>query len=215
MFSLFSLATLGPLAGFVILTVLLKGKPLHWLLDFIEWLFERPVRALVLALVVVAAIGWIRAASIESSRDKWRTAAEAERDAHEETKARIAAAARGALDLAEFNRATVEAKWQAQYQEALHANEILGDRNRALLARWLRERPGRTDQGGTGGADLPGLATLPEGSMHDAESALVPVADLVDVAAAYAQLESLIGFINSAAAVATSPAPPPTAPDAG
>lgn len=213
MFSLFSLAALGPLAGFVILTVLLKGKPLHWLLDFIEWLFERPVRALVLALVVVAAIGWIRAASIDSSRDKWRTAAEAERGAHEETKARVAAAARGALDLAEFNRATVEAKWQAQYQEALHANEILGDRNRALLAQWLRERPGRTDQRGAGGADLPGLAALPEGSVHDAETAVVPVADLVDVAAAYAQLESLIGFMTSATMVETSAAPP--APDAG
>ena len=150
MFSLLSLTTLGPLAAFVLVTVLTKGKTLHWLLDFVEWLFDRPVRALVLFLVIVAVVGWWRAASIDSSRDAWRTATEQERAAHEETKARVAAAAQGAADLAEFNRVAVEAKWQAQYQEALHANDVLRDRNRALLAQWLHAPANRTDQGGAG-----------------------------------------------------------------
>lgn len=212
MFSMLSLATLGPLAAFVIATVLLKGKPLHWLLDLVEWLFDRPVRALVLFLAVLAVAGWWSAHSIDRSRDALRLAVQAERDAHEETKARVEAAAQGARDLAEFNRAAVEAKWQAHYQEALHANEILGARNRALLAQWLRAKGDRTDQGGAGGTDLPGSAPLPAGALHDAETAIVPIADLVDVAAAYAQLESLIAFASAASTVQTSPpAPEPDA----
>jgi hypothetical protein len=208
MHSLLALATLGPLAGFVIVTLLLKGKPLHWLLDFVEWLFDRPVRALILFLAIVAVAGWIRAASIDSSRDAWRTAAEQERAAHGETKARVAAAAQGAADLAEFNRAAVEAKWQAQYQEAVHANDVLRDRNRALLAQWLHAPANRADQGGAGGSGLPGDPGLPAGPMQDAGTAIVPVADLVVTADAYAQLESLIGFVTAATTVATSPATP-------
>lgn len=208
MLSLLSLTTLGPLAAFVVATVLLKGKPLHWLLDLVEWLFERPVRALVAFLVIVAAVGWFSAYRIDTSRDSWRSAAAAERAAHAESKARFTAAAQGALDLAEFNRATVEAKWQAQYQEALHANEVLGDRNRALLAQWLRAQGARTDQGGPGGTGLPGAAALPAGSVHDAETAVVPVADLAAAADAYAQLEALIGFVRGASAVETSPEAP-------
>lgn len=207
MLSLLSLSTLGPLAALVVATIAFKGKPLFWLVDLTEWLFERPVRALVALLALLAVIGWWRAHSIDASRDSWRTTAAAERDAHEETKHRVAAAARGALDLAELNRATVEAKWRAQYQEALHDNETLRSRNRALLAEWLRTQGARTDQRGAGGADLPGAAALPAGPVHDAETAVVPVADLADVAAAYAQLEALIGFAVAAPTVATSPAP--------
>lgn len=214
MFSVLSLATLGPLAAFVVATIALKGKPLFWLLDLVEWLFDRPVRALVAFLMLLAVIGWWRAYDIDGSRDAWRTAAEQERSAHEETKARVAAASQGALDLAELNRATVEAQWQAQYQEALHDNETLRSRNRALLAQWLRARDGGTDQGGAGGADLPGAAALPGGPLHDASLALVPVADLAAAAEAYAQLEALIGFVTAASAVETSPAAPEPKDDA-
>lgn len=208
MFSMLSLATLGPLAAFVIATVLLRGKPLHWLLDLVEWLFDRPVRALVLFLAVLSIAGWWSAHSIDRDRDALRLAVQAERDAHEETKARVEAAAQGARDFAEFNRAAIEAKWRAQYQEALHANEILGRRNRALLAQWLRAQGDRTDQGSAGGADLPGVAALPAGSVHDAETAVVPIADLAAAADAYAQLEALIGFVRGASAVDTSPEAP-------
>jgi hypothetical protein len=211
MLSLLSLTTLGPLVALVVGTVALKGRPLHWLLDLVEWLFERPVRALVLFLTIVAVLGWWRAHDIDQARDELRLAVKGERDAHGETKARVAAAAKGAADLAEFNRAAIEAEWRGQYQEALHANDTLRDRNRALLAQWLHAQPGRTNPRGAGGADLPGAPALPSGTVYDAETAVVPVADLVDVAAAYAQLESLIGFVTAATAVETSP-PAPGAP---
>lgn len=211
---MFSLATLGSLAAIIGLTAALKGRPIFWLIDLAEWLFDRPVRALVAALILVAALGWFSAWRIDGSRDSWRTATELERTAHLETKARVKAAAQGALDLAELNRATVEAKWQAQYQEAQHANETLRDRNRALLAQWLRAQPGRTDPGGTGGADLPGAPALPGGPLHDAGFAVVPVADLARAADAYAQLASLIGFVTSATTVDTSPRAPEPGPEA-
>lgn len=213
MFSLISLTTLGPLVALVIATVALKGRPLHWLLDLIEWLFERPVRALVLFLALAAVVGWWRAHSIGQARDALRLALQAERGAHEETKASVTAAARGALDFAEFNRAAVEAEWRAQYQEALHAKDTLRDRNRALLAQWLHAQGDRTDQGSAGGADLPGTAALPGGAVQDSAFAVVPVTDLALVADAYAQLEALVGFVSAATAVETSPpAPEPKAP---
>lgn len=205
---MFSLATLGSLAAILGVTAALKGRPIFWLIDLLEWLFERPARAIIAALMLVAALGWFNAYRIDVSRDSWRTAAGKERTAHLETQARVKAAAQGALDLAELNRATVEAKWQAQYQEALHANETLRDRNRALLAQWLRAQPGRTDPGGAGGADLPSAAALPGEAVHDAGFAVVPVADLTRAADAYAQLAALIGFVTSATAVETSPAAP-------
>lgn len=211
---MFSLAALGSLATIIGLTAALKGRPIFWLIDLVEWLFDRPVRALVAALILVAALGWFSAWRIDGSRDSWRAATELERAAHLETQARVKAASQGALDLAELNRATVEAKWQAQYQEALHANETLRDRNRALLAQWLRAQPGRTDPGGAGGADLPGAPALPGGSVHDAGFALVPVADLARAADAYAQIASLIGFVTSATAVETSPPAPEPGPEA-
>lgn len=212
MFSLISLTTLGPLVALAVATVALKGRPLHWLLDLVEWLFERPVRALVLFLAVAAVIGWWRAHSIDRARDTLRLAVQAERDAHEETKARVAAAAQGALDFAEFNRAAVEAEWRAQYQEALHANDTLRDHNRALLAQWLHAQGNRTDPGSAGGADLPGAAPMPGGALQDPAFAVVPVADLALVADAYAQLEALVGFVSAATSVGTSPpAPEPKA----
>lgn len=94
MFSLLSLTALGPLAAFALASVLTKGKTLHWLLDFIEWLFDRPVRARpVPGNRCRCRLDPRR--SIDSARDKWRTAAEQERDAHEETKACVSAAAAG------------------------------------------------------------------------------------------------------------------------
>lgn len=207
MFGVPGLAALGGAGAFVLLTVLLKGRPLLWLLDLVEWLFERPVRAAVLALVAVAALGWWNVWSIDASRDAWRTAA------HLETKSRVEAAAKGATDLAEANRDAVEAVWRAQIEEAQHANEILRDRNRALLSGWLQSGAGRTDPGGAGGADLSGAAAVPAGSVHDAapplvSGAVVPVAvaDLAATADAFAQLEALIGFVTAATAVPTSPA---------
>ncbi len=190
------------------------AKGMHRLLDLAEWLFDRPLRALLILLALLAAVGWWRAHAIDADRDAWRAAAQAERSAHLETKDRVAAAAQGATDLAESNRVAVEARWQAQYQEAVHANDILRDRNRALLAQWLRDqRTGRTDPGGAGDADLSGAAALSAGPVHDAETAVVPVSDLADTAAAFAQLEALIGLVTSATAVATSPqaAPEPAA----
>ncbi len=196
-----------------ILTLL--AAPLHRLADLFDWMIDRPVRVLIFALALLAATGWLRAHMIDADRDAWRAAAQAERSAHLETKARVAAAAQGATDLAESNRVAVEARWQAQYQEAVHANDILRDRNRALLAQWLRDqRAGRTDPGIAGDADLPGAATLPAGAVHDAETAVVPVSDLADTAAAFAQLEALIGLVTSAATVPTSPAPPAPGVDA-
>lgn len=170
--------------------------------------FRLPWRAL--ALCVLFAAMAVMLMRLDADRDKWRTAAEDERAAHIETKRRVAAAAQGAADLAEANRAAVEATWHAQYQEAQDANADLRERNRALLAQWMQSQGDRTDPGRPGDAGLPGAADLPAGPVHDAgaselSSAIVPVADLVRTADAYAQLEALIGFVTAASTVPTSP----------
>lgn len=205
MFSFGTLASLGGAVAFIGLSVALKGRPLLWLVDLVEWLTERPVRLLVAVLAIAAIGGWWSAWSIDSARDTLRTALQAERDAHTKTKERVVAAALGAQDLANSNKVDVETKWRDQYQEAQHANEILRERNRALLAQWLRPETDRADPGRTGEPGLSCPAAMPQGSVYDAGTAVVPVSDLARAADAFAQLEALIGFVTAAQAVPTSP----------
>ncbi|WP_234179221.1 hypothetical protein [Sphingopyxis sp. NFH-91] len=207
MFSFGTLASLGGAVAFIGLSVALKGRPLIWIVDLVDWLTERPVRLLIAVLAIAAVAGWWSAWSIDGARDKLRTSLTAERKAHMETKERVAAAALGAQDLANANKVDVETKWRDQYQEAQHANEILRERNRALLAQWLRPEADRADPGRSGEPGLSCPAAMPAGSVYDAGTAIVPVADLARTADAFAQLEALIGFVTAAAAVPTSPAP--------
>lgn len=214
MFSFGTLASLGGALAFIGLSVALKGRPLLWLVDLVDWLIERPLRLLVAVLALAAIGGWWSAWSIDSARDTLRTALRAERDAHTKTKERVAAAALGAQDLADSNKVDVETKWRDQYQEAQHANDILRERNRALLAQWLRPETDRADPGRTGEPGLSCLAAMPQGSVYDAGTALVPVADLARAADAFAQLEALISFVTAAEVVPTSPPVVPAEPAA-
>lgn len=180
-------------------------KILGRMFDAAIWLFEKPHRLIIAVLIIAAAAGWWTAHSNGQRATSWERASAAEATAHLETRSRTAAAAISAQLLAEQNRAAVEAQWQAQYQDAQHELANHRRRNADLVTRWLQRSAREADPSGTGAADLPGFAALPEGSVQGSNTAIIPVADLYITADAFAQLDALRAFIASATTVATSP----------
>jgi hypothetical protein len=200
-------------AAILLLTLITKGAFLHWAASAIDWLTARPHRLMIAALIIIAAAGWWTAHGNNQRAVSWERASAAEATAHLETKARTQAAANSAQLLAEQNRAAVEAKWRDQYQDAVDELQNLRGRNAGLVTEWLRQpRPTAiaADPGGTSSANLPSLAEMPSGPVHNADTAIVPVTDLYLSAEAFAQLEALIGWIEAAQTVATSPTEPST-----
>lgn len=198
-------------AAVLFLTLITKGAFLSWCAVGIDWMTKKPHRLIIAALLIIAAAGWWTAHSNGQRAASWERASAAEASAHQDTKARTQAAAISAQLLAEQNSAAVEAQWRAQYQEAVHAYEDLSRRNAGLVRDWLQQSgqaPHPADPRGTSSADLPGFAAMPEGSLHDPATAILPIADLYLSAQAFAQLEALIGWLEAAQSVETSPAEP-------
>lgn len=202
----------GVSAGAVLfLTIITKGAFLAWASTALDWLMARPHRLIIAALVLASAAGWWTAHLNGQRAARWESASAAEASAHLDTKARTQAAAISAQLLAEQNRAAVEEQWRNQYQDAVDELQNLRGRNAGLVADWLRQpRPtaNPADPRSSSHPDLSGATDMPSGSLHDADTAILPVADLYRSANAFAQLEALIGWVMAAQSVETSPAAP-------
>lgn len=190
---------------------LLKG--IDAILGGIAWLIEKPYRLIIAALLILCAAGWWTAHQNDQRADQWQRASADEATAHLQTIADTKAAAISAQLIAEQNRAAVEARWQAQYQDAADELQNLRHRNAGLVSDWLQQS-GQAhhapDPRSASSADLPSPAQMPDRSLRDADTAIIPVADLYLSAEAFAQLEALIGWLNAAQSVETSPAEPIT-----
>lgn len=173
---------------------------------FCKWL-TADLRNLAVAILAVCCVTlWSNAGSWERQSNRWQNAAGVEQAAHLGTILNYRIAAIHAQLMAIANRAAVEAQWRVQYQEAIHEKDVLQRDYRARLAIWLREQPTATSTGSEpGGADLSAHAGMPAGAVHDAAATLVPIADLERCAASFAQLAALIGFVEAASTVETSP----------
>lgn len=198
-------------ATVLLLTIITKGAFLVWASTALDWLMARPHRLIIVALLIAATAGWWTAHINGQRAASWERASAAEASTHLETKARTQAAAISAQLLAEQNRAAVEEQWRNQYQDAVDELQNLRGRNAALVDGWLRQpRPtaNPADPRGSSGPNLSSLAQMPSGTLHPADTAIVPIADLYQSAEAFSQLEALIGWIKAAQGVDTSPAEP-------
>ena len=163
------------------------------------WLAADARRWLALLLLCACAGLWWQNTRISH----WRTMAGVERAAHLATISGYQAAAAEAQRRAIANRDRVEAAWAAQLERAVNEKQNLERDYRQRLAVWLRQQPPASDRRASGGADLPDAAAVSGGAVPDAAAAIVPVTDLERCAAAFAQLQALIGWVTAAGAVET------------
>lgn len=179
--------------------------------SLMRWLFERPVRLLILALVLLALWLWIGRGQARDLAADRRQQADAWHGLFVEQKtemlkfvalvrwARIEAAAR---DRANVER--VRTQWTAQVSEVKNAYEADLAAARAAVDGRMRQASGTGadgDPGSGGGARMPAFPVLSTGALRPGEAAIVDRADIDAVTDNTLRLEHLIDAWRRAAAI--------------
>ncbi|MDT7533748.1 hypothetical protein OVY48_09960 [Sphingobium sp. SA2] len=182
-----------------------------------RWLIERPVRLVILALLLSSVWLWIgrdRARDLAADRRDQAAAWHAKFDAQKAEMLKLVGQVRAArieaARLDQANIARVQAEWDEDQSEVIHDYQADLAAARDDLAIWMRRGtgPGATSVAGSGGKPvLPGLPAVPGGTVRAGPTATLDEAEADAVTDNTLRLEHLIDAWSRAAAIDTSRAP--------
>lgn len=197
---------LSPLRAFASLSSDLLGAA-------VRWLIERPVRLLILALILLSAWLWIgreQARALAEDRRvqaaEWRGKFAAQKAEMGRFVDMVRAARIEAARIDQDNIRRVQAQWTANLAEVKHDYQADLAAARAAVAGRMRQSGAGAGAGGDpgdgAGAVLPALPVLSSGAMRPGEAAIVDGADIDAVTENTVRLEHLIDAWNRAARIA-------------
>lgn len=173
------------------------------------WLLERPVRIIIVALVMVAALLWIgrgRARDLAADRAVQAAAWHGKFTAQKAEMAKLVALVRAArieaARIDQANIARVRAEWTVHLSEVTHDYQTDLAAGRAAVAQRLRAKPSAASHPGGGtGAAMSALPTLSIGPVRPGDAAIVGGADIDACTVNTLRLEHLTDAWERAASI--------------
>lgn len=178
----------------------------------IDWMVARPVRILIVALVVVAALLWIgrdRARDLAADRAVQAAAWHGKFTAQKAEMAKLVALVRAArveaARMDQANIARVRAEWTVHLSEVTHDYQTDLAAARAAVAQRLHAGTGAASHpGGGAGAAMSALPTLSTGPVRPGDAAIVGGADIDACTVNTLRLEHLTDAWERAASIDVS-----------